>query len=133
MIISEQKPFDEILRMMEGENNVFIVGCNGCAESSGTGGRAQVAEMNAKLEEAGKTVTGTVSIDLLCDKALVKTRLARREDQIKAADSLLVMTCGIGVQATSAVVNRVCQRSREEPCRCSWLGLAVACWISIAG
>jgi len=124
MIISEQKPFDEILRMMEGENNVFIVGCNGCAESSGTGGRAQVAEMNAKLEEAGKSVTGTVSIDFLCDKALVKMRLARREDQIKAADSLLVMTCGIGVQATSAVVNRVC----HPACNTISTGGAVGEW-----
>jgi len=124
MIISEQKSFDEILQMLEGEDRVFVVGCNGCAESSGTGGRAQVAEMKVKLEEAGKTVTGTVSIDFLCDKALVKTRLARREEQIKAADSLLVMTCGIGVQATAAVVNRVC----HPACNTISMGGAVGEW-----
>jgi len=124
MIISEQKPFEEILEMLEGEPNVFIVGCNGCAESSGTGGRAQVAEMKTKLAEAGKTVAGAVSIDFLCDKALVKTRLARRETQIKEADALLVMTCGVGVQATAAVVNKVC----HPACNTVSMGGAVGEW-----
>jgi len=104
MIVSEQKPFEEILQMMEGEGKIFIVGCNGCAESSGTGGKAQVAEMKGWLEKEGKRVAGTVSIDFLCDKGLVKSRLARRAAQIEESDALLVMTCGIGVQATAAVV-----------------------------
>jgi len=105
MIVSEQKAFDEILRMTEGEQKIFIVGCNGCAEASGTGGKAQVAEMRARLEQEGsKKVTGTTSVDFLCDKGLVKARLARRAAQISEADALLVMTCGIGVQATAAVV-----------------------------
>jgi hypothetical protein len=104
MILSEQKPLDEILRMMEGEVKIFVVGCNGCAESSGTGGKAQVAEMKSLLEREGKEITGTVSVDFLCDKGLVKSRLARRAAQIGQSDALLVMTCGIGVQATAAVV-----------------------------
>jgi hypothetical protein len=104
MIVSEQKPFDEILQMMEGEGNIFIVGCNGCAESSGTGGKAQVAEMKNRLEQEGKEITGVVSVDFLCDKGLVKSRLARRAAQIAESDALFVMTCGIGVQATAAVV-----------------------------
>jgi len=106
MIVSEQKPFDEILQMMEGENKIFVVGCNGCAEASGTGGKVQVAQMKARLEQEGKKVTGTVSVDFLCDKGLVKSRLARHAVLINDADALLVMTCGIGVQATAAVVAR---------------------------
>ncbi len=124
MIISEQKPMEEVLQMMEGERGVFIVGCNGCAESSGTGGKAQVAEMKTRLAEAGKTITGSISIDVLCDKALVKTRLVRREEQIRDADSLLVMTCGIGVQATAAVVNKVC----HPACNTLSTGGAVGEW-----
>ncbi len=104
MIVSEQKPLEEILQMMEGEGKIFVVGCNGCAESSGTGGKAQVAEMKELLEKEGKKVTGTVSVDFLCDKGLVKSRLARRASQIGESDALLVMTCGIGVQSTAAVV-----------------------------
>lgn len=108
MILSEQKPFEEILGYLEGENSVFILGCNGCAQSSGSGGPEQVAEMKQKLEAAGKKVTGAKVIDFLCEKALVKSGLRGRVDEVAAADSILVMTCGIGVQAVAASVNRVC-------------------------
>jgi hypothetical protein len=108
MILSEQKPFEDILGYLEGEKSVFILGCNGCAQSSGSGGPVQVEEMKKKLEEAGFTVTGTKVIDFLCEKALVKTGLRGKVDQVAAADSILVMTCGIGVQAVAASVNKVC-------------------------
>jgi len=108
MILSEQKPIEDILGYLEGEKSVFILGCNGCAQSSGSGGPVQVEEMKKKLEEAGFTVTGTKVIEFLCEKALVKSGLRGRVDQVAAADSILVMTCGIGVQAVAAAVNKVC-------------------------
>jgi hypothetical protein len=108
MIVSAQKPREEILGYLDDENSVFILGCNGCAQASGTGGPAQVAEMKQALEAVGKKVTGTTVIDFLCQKALVKSRLRARIEQIQAADSILVMTCGLGVQAVAASVNKVC-------------------------
>ena len=108
MIYSEQKPLEDILGYLEGEKSVFILGCNGCAQSSGSGGPVQVEEMKKKLEEAGFNVTGAKVIDFLCEKALVKSGLRGRVDQVAAADSILVMTCGIGVQAVAASVNKVC-------------------------
>ena len=107
MIISEQKPLPEILQSLEGEQRIFLVGCKGCAEACHTGGEAQVLEMKQKLEGEGKTITGNTVVDFLCDKALVKFRLKAHEEEIISADSLLVMTCGIGVQATAAVVDKV--------------------------
>jgi len=107
MILSELKPFAEILSYLNGEDKVFLVGCKGCAEASHTGGESQVLEMKQKLEREGKTVTGYSVVDFLCDKALIKTRLFPHEAEIDIADSLLVMTCGIGVQATAAIVNKI--------------------------
>ena len=108
MILSEQKPFEEVLGYLEGESSVFILGCNGCAQSSGSGGPLQVEEMRKNLEETGKKVAGSKVIDFLCEKALVKSGLRARVQEIEAADSILVMTCGIGVQAVAASVNKVC-------------------------
>jgi len=108
MILSKQKPWEEILSYLDRENNVFILGCNGCAQASGTGGPAQVKEMKCKLEEINKKVTGSAIIDFLCQKALVKSRLRTKVEQVGAADSILVMTCGVGVQAVAAAVNKVC-------------------------
>jgi ferredoxin len=107
MIISQLKPDSEIFGYLEGEKKVFLVGCKGCAEVCHTGGEPQVGEMKQKLEKAGKTVTGYCVADFLCDKAQIKIRLLFHEAEVDAADSLLVMTCGIGVQATAAVVNKL--------------------------
>jgi hypothetical protein len=108
MILSEQKPFEEILAFIGADKSVFILGCNGCAQSSGSGGPAQVEEMKNKLTAAGKKVTGTRVAAFLCDKALVKTELRGKVDQVVAADSVLVMTCGLGIQAVAASINKVC-------------------------
>ena len=81
MILSEQKPFEEIMAYLEKDKSVFILGCNGCAQSSGSGGPAQVEEMKNKLTAAGKKVTGTKVIDFLCEKALVKSGLRGKVDQ----------------------------------------------------
>ncbi len=108
MILSKQKTWEEILSYLDGENNIFILGCNGCAQASGTGGPEQVEEMKSKLEEIGKKVTGSAVIDFLCEKALVKSKLRNKTEQLKVADSILVMTCGVGVQAVAASVSKVC-------------------------
>ena len=107
MIISELKPLPEILSILQKERKIFIVGCKGCAEVCQTGDEPQVLEMERQLEKAGKKITGYCVVDFLCDKALIKTRLLPHENEIDAADSLLVMTCGVGIQATAAVVNKL--------------------------
>jgi hypothetical protein len=106
MILSEKKPFEEIIAYLEKDKNVFILGCHGCAQSSGTGGHKPVAEMKDKLAAEGKNVTGTKVIDFLCSKALVKSGLRGRIDQVAAADAVLVLTCGIGVQCVAAAINK---------------------------
>jgi hypothetical protein len=107
MLLSQQKPLEEILKSMEGETNIFILGCNGCAEASGTGGKPQVLEMKGILEKAGKKVTGFSVVDFLCQKALVQSRLRGKAKEVAAAKAILAMTCGVGVQAVAAVSNKV--------------------------
>ena len=108
MILSKQKTWEEIAGYLNGESSVFVLGCNGCAQASGTGGPAQVNEMKDKLAENGKKVAGSAVVDFLCEKALVRSRLRSKIEQLKTADSILVMTCGVGVQAVAASVNIVC-------------------------
>ncbi len=108
MLLSKQKSFEDILDYLDGENRVFLLGCNGCAQSSGSGGPEQVADMKARLETAGKLVTGTEVVDFLCEKALIKSKLSTKVKAIMEADSVLVMTCGVGIQATAASIAKVC-------------------------
>ncbi len=107
MLFTEDKPLDEVLESLGTEKNIFLLACNGCAEACETGGQKALSAMKAELEKAGKNVAGTALVDFLCNKVLVATRLAREMDKIKQADSILVLTCGIGVQAVSRVVDKV--------------------------
>jgi hypothetical protein len=107
MLISKQKPLEEILSYLDGEGKVFLVGCNGCAEGWESGGERQVLEMKAMLEQKGKSVTGYVLVDMLCDRALATLKLLSHKREIEEADSLLVLTDGAGVQTVSEIVKKV--------------------------
>jgi len=107
MLISEQKPFEEILTYLDGDKNIFLIGCKGCAEGWGSGGEKQVAEMGKSLLEQGKTIAGSVLVDMLCDSVLTRLKLRTYKKEITAADSILVLTDGAGVQTVAALVNKV--------------------------
>jgi hypothetical protein len=107
MLISKQKPLEEILSYLEGDKNIFLIGCKGCAEGWESGGEKQVAEMKSTLQEKGKTVTGSVVVDMLCDSVLTKLKLRAYKKEIAAADSILVLTDGAGVQTVAELVNKV--------------------------
>jgi len=107
MIASEIKPTDEILSHMDGETSIFILGCAGCPEGCDTGGEEQLARFEEELEAAGKTVVGRASVDFLCNKSLVALRLMRHLGEVAQADALLVVSCGVGVQATAAVIDKM--------------------------
>jgi len=107
MIASEIKPIEEILGHMEGEQRIFILGCAGCPEGCETGGEEQLARFTEQLEAAGKAVVGRANVDFLCNKSLVALRLMRHLPQVAQADSLLVVSCGVGVQATAAIIDKM--------------------------
>ncbi|MFQ6040165.1 MAG: methylenetetrahydrofolate reductase C-terminal domain-containing protein [Candidatus Poribacteria bacterium] len=107
MVVTEQKPMGEILESLGDEKNVFIVNCSGCPEGMETGGEAEVLKMKEGIEDAGKSVVDWAAIDFLCNKALAGKRLVRKIDSIEKADSLLVISCGIGVQAIAAIVDKI--------------------------
>jgi hypothetical protein len=108
MLVSERKPLEEILGLLEreGRRRLFILGCNGCAAASGTGGEPEVLELKEELERAGKEVVGWKVLDFLCQKGLIRAGLRPYEKELAAAEAVLAATCGIGVQAVAAVLER---------------------------
>lgn len=107
MLITKQKPLEQIMGYIGNENSIFLVGCKGCAEGCHTGGEKEVAEMKQKLEQAGKKVAGTALVDFMCNDSQVRLMLQPHEAEILASDSLLALCCGVGVQATSSVVDKM--------------------------
>ncbi len=99
MIITKQKELKEILKYLEGEKKVFIIGCGECSTACKTGGKEEVKAMKAALEKEGKIVTGYVIPDAPCIAAQVKLELVKSRKAVEEADSVLVLACGLGVQS----------------------------------
>ncbi|NSW54390.1 MAG: methylenetetrahydrofolate reductase C-terminal domain-containing protein [Armatimonadetes bacterium] len=101
MIASSKKAFEEILRMLEGYERVFVIGCGDCATQCQTGGEVEVEEMKQQLEAAGKTVTGTAVPDVTCNVLDTARVLRQQKEAVEEADAFLVLSCGTGVQSVA--------------------------------
>lgn len=99
MIVTKQKELSQILKYLEGETKVFIVGCGECSTACKTGGEAEVLAMKAALEKAGKTVTGWCVHEAPCIALKLRRELAKHEKEMESADSILILTCGLGIQS----------------------------------
>jgi ferredoxin len=106
MIITKQKPFEEIVRFLKGYKSIFIVGCGSCATLCKTGGEEEAMEMKTRLEKEGLKVTGFVIPDETCQIPLTERKLRENKKKIKQSDAILVMACGSGTQSISLSVDK---------------------------
>lgn len=102
--ITRQKPFSEVIQLLDRFNRVFIIGCGTCATMARTGGRDEVLEMKNRLQETGKLVTGWTVIPTACDEMTGETA-RENEEAIKNAGCSLVMACALGVQRVNSYLN----------------------------
>jgi hypothetical protein len=99
MIITEQKPFQEILESLKEYTKIFLVGCGECATTSKTGGEDELLKMKAQLETHGKTVLGMCIPSAPCVASQIKTELAKNMKALREAEAILVLACGLGAQS----------------------------------
>ncbi len=104
MIITKQKPEEIIDEMIKPFPKLFIVGCGTCSTSCMTGGEEQVEELAERL---GDRVLGSKVVEDPCDIRLDRRDLKEYKEQIKEADAILVMSCGVGVQTISDYAKKV--------------------------
>ena len=97
IMITEQKPMEEVSQFLDKCHKVYLIGCGTCATALHTGGKSEVLEMKRQLEDAGKKVTNWMVIPTTCD-TLTREALAENAGDVKAADCILVMSCALGVQ-----------------------------------
>ncbi|MBN1353710.1 MAG: methylenetetrahydrofolate reductase C-terminal domain-containing protein [Candidatus Omnitrophica bacterium] len=99
MIITRQKEFKDILKRLEGENKIFLMGCGECSTTCKTGGEKEIKAAKEALEKEGKTVTGYCVPEAPCVAAKVKLELAKNKKPIESADAILIFACGLGAQS----------------------------------
>jgi len=100
MIIAEQKPLQEIKELVGDAEEVLVVGCGTCVTVCFAGGEreAQILSsslrMSSKLEDHPQQVT-----DLTVQRQCEWEYLDPLAEQIQAADVVVSLGCGVGVQA----------------------------------
>jgi ferredoxin len=102
MIISQQKPLNDILTALGDSRSVFLVGCAKCATVCKSGGEEEVWQLQESLLAAGRNVTGSVIIDEACHMLRVSRDLRGKQQMVDDADAIIVMACGAGIQSVSA-------------------------------
>jgi len=99
MIITEQKPFPEIIDSLKNYEKIFLVGCGECATTCKTGGEPELLKMKEQLQAQGKTVLGMCIPSAPCVASQIKTELAKNMQALREAEAILVLACGLGAQS----------------------------------
>ena len=97
MLITELKAKEAIVSLIK--EKAFIINCHGCKEIRFPEQEADA--LQKELLEAGK-VTGIITTDYICNQENMALRLSKHAAAIEAADTILVFSCGVGVQTVAA-------------------------------
>jgi ferredoxin len=100
MITAEQKPFDEIRKMIVPYKRILALGCGSCVAECAAGGEKETAMLASALRMAGKMNGEDVKIsEKTIDRQCVKKFVIQLDDVIVPYDAILSLGCGAGVQA----------------------------------
>jgi len=101
MIVAQQKPLEEINRMIDPYEKILIVGCGTCMTVCDIGGEREVALLSQALTLL-QTTKGTKkhsfyisTVKRQCDPEFVELL----KEKLSNTDAVLSLGCGIGVQA----------------------------------
>ena len=102
MLITELKSKEVIKGLICGK--VFVINCHGCKE-------IRFPEEEAKaLQKELPGVTGICTTDYICNPERLRLRLESYVAELAEADTILVFSCGVGVQTVADMFadKRVC-------------------------
>ena len=96
MLITELKSKETILSLISGK--AFILNCHGCKEIYFPEHEADALQKD--LLDSGK-VTGILTTDYICNAENLDLRLSKHQAAIDEANTILVFSCGVGVQTVA--------------------------------
>ena len=95
------KSWDELTSLLEGKDNLFVVSCNKCFKEFDSAKEPELDTFLKLADAYDKTVTGTASIDFLCNKTQTAKAL---EGLIPAGtEHIVVISCSLGIQTVAAL------------------------------
>ncbi len=96
------KKQEELIALLEGKDNLFILTCNKCFKEFETLYEQECVTLNNLVLELGKKVTGCAPIDFVCNKTLTAKQLEALIPE--GTEHVLVAACGLGIQTVADLV-----------------------------
>ncbi len=98
------KSNDELVSLLAGKDNLFIVACNKCFKEFETVDEPECGELEKIALEQGKKITGTARVDFLCNRTQTEKKL---QDMIpEGTENILVISCGLGIQTVADLAGK---------------------------
>jgi ferredoxin len=100
MIVAEQKPLEELKALIGEAEKVLVVGCGTCVTVCFAGGAREAGILSTSLRMASRLDGQAKAVsDVTVQRQCEWEYLDQIEAQVKEADIVLSLGCGIGVQA----------------------------------
>ena len=106
MIVSKQKPFDQVLDALSKYQKIFLIGCSLCADLCRCGGEKEVIELKGDLVASGKDVIGYKVVDAACHFLETKKELKDAQSDLRRVEAVLSLACGAGSQILASFIER---------------------------
>ncbi len=95
------KSKEELQKVLSGTDNIFVIACNKCFKEFTATEEPDCQEFLNIAADMGKTVTGIMKADFLCNKQ----KAVRLEQVIpQGTEAVFAIGCGLGVQTVADVV-----------------------------
>lgn len=100
MIVADQKPIEDIKKMLRGKRKVLAVGCGTCVAVCFAGGKREVGVLSSAVRMATELAGEPVQIDeTIVQRQCEKEYIEHLGDQLGEYDAILSLGCGVGVQS----------------------------------
>lgn len=108
MIIAEQKPLEEIFKLLQGHERILVAGCRSCVAICLAGGEKEVGV----LAEALRLRAALAQLPWQVDEATVERQCEKEwvselAPLLKGKDAVLSIACGVGAQTIQAMYPQV--------------------------
>ena len=100
MIVADQKPIEDIKKMLRGKKRVLAVGCGTCVAVCFAGGKREVGMLSSALRMATELEGDPVEIDeTIVQRQCEKEYIEHLGEHLHEYDAVLSLGCGVGVQS----------------------------------
>ena len=97
------KDKDELIPLLENKDGLFVVACNKCFKEFTAEDEPECYELTKLAFGQGKTITGCMITDFVCNKELTAKRL--KTGTPEGTENIIVIACGLGIQTVAGITD----------------------------